>query len=36
MRRGQRPADAGSSVFTFGDVTVDLAARRVPPSRATS
>jgi two-component system KDP operon response regulator KdpE len=29
MRRGQRASDAGSSTFTFGEVTVDLAARRV-------
>ena len=29
MRRGQRSPDAGSSLFTFGDVKVDLAARRV-------
>jgi len=29
MRRGQRPADARGSTFTFGQVTVDLAERRV-------
>ncbi len=29
MRRGQRLADAGSATFTFGEVTVDLAERRV-------
>jgi two-component system KDP operon response regulator KdpE len=29
MRRGQRATDAGSPTFTFGEVTVDLAARRV-------
>ena len=29
VRRGQRAGDAGSSTFTFGDVSVDLAARRV-------
>ncbi len=29
MRRGQRAADTGSTTFAFGDVTVDLAERRV-------
>lgn len=29
MRRVQRPADPGSSTITIGDVTVDLAERRV-------
>ena len=29
MRRGQRAADAAGSTFTFGDVMVDLAERRV-------
>jgi two-component system KDP operon response regulator KdpE len=29
MRRGQRPADVGGSTFSFGEVTVDLAERRV-------
>ena len=29
MRRGQRPADTASTTFAFGEVTVDLAERRV-------
>ena len=29
MRRVQRPAEAGSSRFSFGEVTVELAERRV-------
>ncbi len=29
MRRGQRPANASSSIFAFGEVIVDLAERRV-------
>lgn len=29
LRRGQKPAEPGSAVFTFGDVSIDFAARRV-------
>jgi two-component system KDP operon response regulator KdpE len=29
LRRGQRTGESGSPVFTFGDITVDFAARRV-------
>jgi two-component system KDP operon response regulator KdpE len=35
MRRGQRAADTGSATFAFGDVTVDLAERRVLRAGAT-
>lgn len=29
LRRGQKPTEPGSAVFTFGDVSIDFAARRV-------
>ncbi len=34
LRRGQKPSDSASSVFSFGDVVVDLAARRVQKAGA--